>query len=76
VRKIAAIFLLATLGLAVPLCASAQNQSADAARIASQKRNARRSQKAAKQQKHAMKKAMKAAGKPKKPQMRTSQTLN
>jgi Flp pilus assembly protein TadG len=76
VRKFAAVFLFATLGLAVPMSAAAQNQSDDAARIASQKHNAKRSQKAAKAQKHAMKKAIKAAGKPKKPRKMTYQTLN
>lgn len=75
-RKIAAVILFAALGLALPAAAIAQNQSDDAARIASQKHNAKRSKKEAKQRKHAMKKAIKAAGKPKKPQKRTSQTLN
>jgi hypothetical protein len=76
VRRIAAICLFAALGLTLPLSAATLDQSSDAARIASQKHNEKRSHKAAKAQKHAMKKAIKAAGKPKKPQKRTSQTLN
>lgn len=75
-RKLAAVILFATLGLTLPLSAAADNHSDDAARIASQKHNAKRSHKAVKAQKHAMKKAIKAAGKPKKPQKMTYQTLN
>ena len=76
VRKFGAVFMLAALGLTLPLPAAALSQSNDSARIASQKHNAKRSHKAARAQKHAMKKAIRAAGKPKKPQSRTSQTLN
>jgi hypothetical protein len=76
VRKIAAVFLFAALGLTLPLSAVAQDQSNDAARIAVQKHNAKRSRKELRAEKHAMKKAMKKAGKPKKPQKITYQTLN
>lgn len=75
-RKIAAVFLLAVLSLTLPAFACAQNQSDDAARISSQKHNAKRSHQAARAQKHALKKAIRRAGKPKPPQKRTSQTLN
>lgn len=75
-RKIAVVLLLAALGLSLPVSAVAQNQSDDAARIASQKHNAKRSHKEVKARKRAMKKAIKAAGKPKEPKKRTSQTLN
>jgi hypothetical protein len=76
VRKIAAVFLFAVLGLTGPTSARAQNQSYDAARFASQRHNARRSHKAAREQKQALRKAIRKAGKPKTPQTRTSQTLN
>jgi hypothetical protein len=76
VRRIAAVLLFAMLGMTLPVSAIAQNQPDDAARIASQKHNAKRSHKAARAQKHALRKAIRAAGRPKKPQTRTSQTLN
>jgi hypothetical protein len=76
VRKVTAIFLFAVLGLTAPLCAAAQMPSDDSARVASQKHNAKRSHKEAKEQKHALKKSIRKAGKPKKPQKMTYQTLN
>jgi hypothetical protein len=76
VRKIAVILLFAALGLTLPVAATAQSGNSDAARIASQKHNARRSNKAAKAQKRAMRKAIRKAGKQKKPQTMTYQTLN
>jgi len=62
VKRIAAFLLLAAFGLAIPLSVSAQSDN-NAARIASQKRNAKRSHKEAKARRKAMKKAHKQMGK-------------
>lgn len=75
-RKIAAVMMFAALGLTLPVAAIAQSHTDDAARIASQKRNERRSRQEVRQRKHALNKAIRAAGKPKQPRTRTSQTLN
>jgi len=64
VKKLAAAFLLAVLGLAAPVDVRAQNErdtANDAARMAAQKHNAKVSRKREKAQERAMRKSM---GKP------------
>jgi len=64
VKKLAAAFLLAVLGLGPPVYVRAQNErdaANDAARMAAQKHNARVSRKREKAQERAMRKSM---GKP------------
>ena len=63
-KRIMALLLLCSPGLALPLPVRAQNN--DAARISVQKRNAARSRKDVKAGKHALKKEQKSMGKAKK----------
>lgn len=74
-RKVTAVLLFAILGAGIPFSAVAQSTANDSARIAAQKRNARRSRKDVRQQRHAMKKAQKRMGKPVRPKTITSQTM-
>ncbi|HEY6444964.1 MAG TPA: hypothetical protein VIY53_00785 [Acidobacteriaceae bacterium] len=63
-KKLIAVMLFGVLSLAVPVSIHAQSDN-DAARIAMQKRNAKRSRKDVKASKHAMKKTHKSMGKSK-----------
>lgn len=64
-KKLIAVMLFAVLSLAVPVSIHAQGDN-DSARIAGQKRNAKRSRKDVKAGKHALKKTQKSMGKTKK----------
>jgi hypothetical protein len=72
VRKFAAVFLLGACALSLPLCASAQQQPNDRARLAAQKHNAKLSHKTVKDQSRAAKKAIKKAQKQAKVRQKTS----
>ncbi|MGC2638545.1 MAG: hypothetical protein WA294_15290 [Acidobacteriaceae bacterium] len=63
-KRIMTLLVLCSLGLALPLSVRAQDN--DAARIAMQKRNAKRSRKDVRAGKHTLKKMQKSMGKPKK----------
>lgn len=65
-KKLTAGLLFAVFALVAPGCVHAQADN-NAARIASQKRNIRRSQKEVRAQKRAMRKAQKSMGKPVRP---------
>jgi hypothetical protein len=63
-KKLIAVMLFGVLSLAVPLSIHAQGDN-DSARIAAQKRNAKRSRKDVKAGKHTLRKMQKSMGKPK-----------
>jgi hypothetical protein len=70
VRKVTSLILFVVLGAGLPLSVAAQMPSTnDSARIAAQKKNAKRSHKEMKARNKQMKKARKAQGKPAKHQV-------